>query len=55
MARVSAATAPLLAEYSARSGRPAVAATEHVLMIAADCEALRAEAPPVSPAPSPQH
>ena len=35
MARVSAATAPLLAEYTARSGSPAVAAIEAVFTTAA--------------------
>ncbi len=34
MARVSAATAPLLAEYSARCGRPCVAAIDDVFTIA---------------------
>jgi hypothetical protein len=35
IARVNDCTAPLLAEYRARWGRPAVAAMEHVLTIAA--------------------
>ena len=35
MARVSAATAPLLAAYSARFGTPIAATTEQVLTIAA--------------------
>ena len=39
IARVSAATAPLLAEYTARWGSPAVAAIEQVLTTAACAEA----------------
>src|SRR3979409_1379847 len=42
IARVRAATAPLLAEYSARWGNPAVAAIEQVLTIAARDEARNA-------------
>src|ERR1700761_2237261 len=41
IASVSARTAPLVAEYSARCGRPAVAATEQVLTIAACADARR--------------
>lgn len=41
MARVSERTAPLLAEYSARCGRPAVAAIEQVLITEADAESRR--------------
>ncbi|CAM5243756.1 hypothetical protein STANM309S_05164 [Streptomyces tanashiensis] len=41
MARVRDRTAPLLAEYSARWGSPAVAAMEQVLTIAAEEDALR--------------
>ena len=41
IARVSASTAPLLAEYRARCGRPAVAAIEQVLTIAACSDARR--------------
>ena len=40
IARVMAATSPLIAEYSARFGTPTTATTEHVLTIAA-CADLR--------------
>ena len=41
IARVSADTAPLLAEYTARCGRPVVAATEDVFTTAACPDAHR--------------
>ncbi len=41
MARVSAETAPLLAEYTARCGRPVVAATEDVFTTAACADSRR--------------
>ena len=49
IARVSAATAPLLAEYSARWGTPTDATTEHVLTTEAAVTGAGAVARPWSP------